>query len=270
MQPAKAYFLVEGSSDAIAVQYNPNEFTLEKLAQIAEIAIPGLDSPLQQYIHGQTEKLTLELFFDTTDFGTGAGAISVTTETDKIYELIKIDPASHAPPILTFLWNADFPGGDIGNRASAAASGTLRARSSAMLSAQSASGPLASANGSAGGGSGAMNSPLTAQRRKGFRCIMESIRQRFSLFSPEGVPLRATLSVTLREYKNLDDQLGELRTSRTDRVLVHAIAAGETLASIAHRHLGSPDRWRLIADSNGIDDPRRILPDRLLDIETPR
>ena len=53
----------------IPVQFNPTEYTLEKGAQIAEIAIPGLDSPILQFIRGQTEKLTLELFFDTTESG---------------------------------------------------------------------------------------------------------------------------------------------------------------------------------------------------------
>ena len=41
------------------------------------------------------------------------------------------------------------------------------------------------------------------QRRNAFRCIVESVKQKFTLFSPEGVPLRATLTVTLREYRQL-------------------------------------------------------------------
>ena len=41
--------------------------------QFAEIAIPGLDAPLQQFVRGQAEKLTLDLFFDTTDNGMGRG-----------------------------------------------------------------------------------------------------------------------------------------------------------------------------------------------------
>ena len=44
---------------------------------------------------------------------------------------------------------------------------------------------------------------LGNQRRNGFRCVLESVRQKFTLFSPDGVPLRATLTVTLREYKTL-------------------------------------------------------------------
>src|SRR5262245_40862120 len=123
-QLRKALFHVEWADrkpEDIAVQYNPTEFTLDKGAQFGEIQIPGLDSPLQQYVRGNSEKLTLDLFFDTTESGMGAGATSVTSETDKIYQLIKIEPKRHAPPILTFIWNDQFPGSSIGAAPGAAA-----------------------------------------------------------------------------------------------------------------------------------------------------
>src|SRR3954452_13173683 len=99
---AKATLTAEystGSLEVFDVQYNPTEFSLDKGAQLAEIAIPGLDSPLLQFVRGQTEKLTLDLFFDTTEDGTGAGATPVTTLTDRFYSLVKIEPDGHAPPV---------------------------------------------------------------------------------------------------------------------------------------------------------------------------
>lgn len=92
------------------VQFNPTELAFDKQAQLAEIAIPGLDAPLQQFVRGNAEKLTLELFCDTTDQGIGIGARSVTSETDKFYQLVKIVPELHAPPVVTFSWNDEFPG----------------------------------------------------------------------------------------------------------------------------------------------------------------
>jgi len=96
------------------VQFNPTELTFEKQTQLAEIAIPGLDAPLQQYIHGGAEKLSLDLFCDTTDDGIGLNARSVTHETDKFYQLVKIVPTLHAPPVVTFSWNWEFPGNWVG------------------------------------------------------------------------------------------------------------------------------------------------------------
>jgi len=43
--------------ETIPVQFYPTEISLEKGAQIAEVAIPGLDSPLLQFVHGQNEKM---------------------------------------------------------------------------------------------------------------------------------------------------------------------------------------------------------------------
>lgn len=225
-QLAKAVIRVEwgpGNTEEIKVQYNPNELSLDKSAQFAEIAIPGIDAPLQQFVRGQSERMTLELFFDTTEDGMGKGATSVTTETDKIYGLLKIIPDRHAPPICTFVWNDKFPGCDI------------------------------SAN-------------LGNQRRNQFKCIVESVRQRFTLFNPDGVPLRATLSVTLREYKTLVEQLDQLNLSSPDRTHAHITARDETLAGIAHRYYEKPRNWRAIAEENGIEDPRRLEPGRVLTI----
>jgi LysM repeat protein len=221
---AHATILVEWAGpgrelEPIEVQYNPTEITFDKGAQIAEIGIPGLDAPLEQFVRGQAEKLTLELFFDTTDEGMGAGATSVTTRTDKIYQLVKIEPTRHAPPVCIVVWNQAFPGSSLDTLSTKTVNGTSR---------------------------------------HGFRCIVENVRQKFTLFSPEGVPLRATLTVTFREYRALEQQLTQLKLSSPDRTHAHVVEAGDTLARVAHRYYERPDQWRPIAEENGIDDPRRL------------
>jgi hypothetical protein len=213
--------------EAIPVQFNPTEFTLDKSAQIAEITIPGLDAPLQQFVRGQAEKLTLDLFFDTTEQGMGGDAVSVTTWTDRVYQLLKIEPTRHAPPICTLVWNAQFPGSAIGS----------------LTEVQ-----------------------VGNQKRNGFQCIVESVKQKFTLFSPKGVPLRATLTVTLREYKTLEQQLDHLGLSSPDRRHSHVVQRGETLAGIAVQHYDRPGEWRPIADANNIENPRRMAPGTFLTI----
>ncbi len=248
-QVSKALLYVEWHQRAperIPVQYNPTEYTLDKTAQIAEIQIPGLDSPLQQFVRGNSEKLTLELFFDTTEHGMGAGATSVTTETDKIYQLIKIEPTRHAPPICTFVWSDQYPGSSVGGAQGSAAAGAVL-----------------SAAGSIGAAAGAA---LGNQRRNGFRCIVEGVKQKFTLFSSEGVPLRATVTVTLREYKTLDDQMKRLKLSSPDRTHAHVLQQGDSLASVAHHHYERAAAWRAIADYNQVEDPRRINAGKFLEV----
>jgi hypothetical protein len=233
-QLAKAVILVRwsnGSNESVEVQYNPTEIAFDKGAQLAEISIPGLDAPLQQYIRGQAEKLTLELFFDTTDEGMGDTVRSVTTLTDRIYRLVKVEPERHAPPVCVFVWNQAFPGSTIGSLTDVTVSG---------------------------------------QRRHGFQCVVESVRQKFTLFSPRGVPLRATLTVTLREYRTLEQQLDQLRLSSPDRTHSHVLERGDTLARIADRYYERPGEWRPIAEANAIEDPRRLTPGTFLRIPRTR
>jgi nucleoid-associated protein YgaU len=127
--------------------------------------------------------------------------------------------------------------------------------------------PVVTAAGSVGAAAlAAASAPLGNQRRNGFRCVMEQIKQKFTLFSPDGVPLRATLTVTLREYKTLDDQLKQLNLSSPDRTHAHVVEQGDTLDSIANRYYGRPNDWRAIADENSIYDPRRVMPGKVLQV----
>lgn len=257
----------DGALEDIEVQYNPTEYSLDKSAQIAEVQIPGLDSPLQQYVRGQTEKLTVEFFFDTTDQGMGAGAISVTRETDKIYQLVKIEPTRHAPPICDFIWADQFPGSSIGSAGGGAAAGAGRAISGVVAGAAAAVGSALAAAGSVSSTALAgAASALGSQRRNGFSFIVETIKQKFTLFSPEGVPLRATLTCTLREYKTLQDQIDQLRLSSPDRTHVHVLQQGESLAAVARRYYDTPRDWRAVAAANGIDDVRRLVPGAVLTV----
>jgi nucleoid-associated protein YgaU len=205
------------------VQYNPSELSLEKNVQLGEITIPGLDAPLQQFVYGQAEKLTVELFFDTTEDGMGANATSVTTETDQIYKLVKVESDSHAPPVVTFIWNEHFSGDTL----------------------------------TAGSGN---------QLRNSFTGVVESIRQQFLLFSPEGVPLRAKINLVLREYRTLEEQLNQLRLNSPERTHSRLLQAGESLSTVAGKYYQRPGDWRTIAIENDIEDPRRLTPGTVLSI----
>jgi hypothetical protein len=224
--PAEAKLVVHwvaAPEEEIGILYNPTELAFEKSVQLAEITIPGLNAPLQQFVRGQAEKLTVDLFFDTTDLGMGAGATSVTRQTDRVYALTRIEPAGHAPPLVSFVWGEAVPGRH-----------------------------LPAATGS--------------QARETFRGIVESVRQKLTLFSPEGIPLRATLSVTFREFVPLHEQLPRTNKSSPDKSHAHVLRERETLAHVAASHYLRPGAWRPIAEDNGIDDPRRLAAGRLLRI----
>ena len=71
----------------IAALFNPERYTVSKSFQLAEIGIPGLDSPVVQYVRGQNEKISMELFFDTTDGGMIGEVTDVRDSTTAVYQL---------------------------------------------------------------------------------------------------------------------------------------------------------------------------------------
>lgn len=203
----------DSQGKSLFVQYNPAELTFTKGAQVAEIPIPGLDTPLLQFVRGQAETLTLELFFDSTEDGTGPTAKPVTKLTDEFYDLVKIDPKTHAPPVLLFTWGGTaFPG----------------------------------------------------HRRDGFRCVVTSVRQQFTMFAPDGTPLRARLTVELKEYKPLLQQLHELGLESADHTKSVVVRDGDTITGLAYREYGDDRAWRRIADENRIDDPLSVAAGAIL------
>jgi hypothetical protein len=212
-------------STRFEADYNPTEFTLSKNAQFAEHPIPGLDSPILQFVRGQAETTSIDLFFDTSDNGMGRTATAVTTKTDPFYRLVKIDGSQHAPRICLFSWGT-----------------------------------------SGFAGSNFADGWESQKRHHGLHCVIESMRQRFTLFSSEGLPLRATLTVGLKEYKSVQKQLDELNLQSADQTHAYTLRQGETLNDVANAVYGDPNAWRPIAELNHVTDPLAVPAGSILEI----
>jgi hypothetical protein len=95
-----------------------------------------------------------------------------------------------------------------------------------------------------------------------FRCVLESVAQRFTMFLEDGTPVRATLNVSFREYQPV-----EIEVQRGLFVLppsLRTIDKGDTLSKLAADALGDPGAWCAIAEANDIDNPRTLDPGRTL------
>jgi len=195
--------------------FNPKELSVEKSNQFAEVNIPGLSSPILQFVRGNARSVTLDLFFDTyeqgtdvrlfTDRITGWDAGSMFSKIPK--GLMDIDSDLHAPPICILIWGAFV-----------------------------------------------------------FQCIIERVTKKFTMFLPEGIPVRATLSVTLKEYSEVDKQLIEIAFLSADLTKRWVVTQGDSLWSISNKKYGNPGEWRLIAEANKIDNPRLLNPGQELKI----
>ena len=97
--PKRARITKVHNGDFFDVSFNPEEYTLSRDNNFAAQAIPGLSSPLLQFVNGNVRTLEMELFFDTFE-----AKKDVRDETNKVIDLLKIDSDLHAPPILTVSW----------------------------------------------------------------------------------------------------------------------------------------------------------------------
>ncbi len=95
-----------------------------------------------------------------------------------------------------------------------------------------------------------------------FRGVLERADQRFTLFLPSGVPVRATVDVSFKEYVEPSDQGGG--QSSADFTTRHVVQRGDTLSGIAGREYGDPGLWRIIAEENGMDEPLALQPGQVL------
>jgi nucleoid-associated protein YgaU len=194
--------ILEGAraGEQIRVLFNPTEYAIERANTFKSTAIPGLSGPLLQFLNGEADVLSMELFLD--DYTDPApGGRGVEQRLADLASLLEIDRDLHAPPPVRFVWG-----------------------------------------------------------RLAFKAIIEKISRKITLFQPEGIPARATVGVTFKEYKSLPDLIFEPRLQSADKSKRRVIVGLDSLWALAAREYGDPARWRDIADHNDLDDPRAVAP----------
>ncbi len=98
-----------------------------------------------------------------------------------------------------------------------------------------------------------------------FKAVLADVTQKFTLFLPDGTPVRATLDVTFRQtedeglFPKQNPTSGGLPGHRT-----RIVKAGETLDWIASQEYGEAKHWRYIAEVNRIDNPFQMKPGTVL------
>jgi nucleoid-associated protein YgaU len=103
-----------------------------------------------------------------------------------------------------------------------------------------------------------------------FKAIIERLQVRFTYFASDGMPLRAKVDLTLKQWKDEGQLPLQNPTSSTPTLhTVHVLMPGETLDRVAAIHYRDPTRWRLIAEANQIEDPLDVAPGTSLVVPEP-
>jgi nucleoid-associated protein YgaU len=200
----------------IKALFNPNTYSVAKVVSWGP-ATSGNNSggnksgqsevkknaPALEFGGGQSRKLNLELFFDTTE-ETDESQRDVRKKTNQVAKLTRIvrDLKPHPrPPICVVSWGNALTGSDF---------------------------------------------PFTG--------VVTQLTQRFTLFRADGTPVRATLTLEFTEY--LDPKKDQLETD--PEFTTRLFKRGDSLSAIAAEAYSDPTLWRVVAEANQLDDPRKI------------
>jgi hypothetical protein len=106
-----------------------------------------------------------------------------------------------------------------------------------------------------------------------FKAVARRLDVNYTLFRPDGTPLRALCALMLVQVEKADSRSGsgaapaQNPTTRANAKLgVHVLLDGDSLPSIAYAAYGDATRWREIAQANAIDDPLVLERGRALTI----
>lgn len=98
-----------------------------------------------------------------------------------------------------------------------------------------------------------------------FQAVISHLSISYTLFLPDGTPIRARANITFTQNDHDDDPLpAQNPTSRTDPRKTRVVRAGERLDYIAYEEYGESHHWRFLAEANGIDHVEALKPGQVL------
>lgn len=98
-----------------------------------------------------------------------------------------------------------------------------------------------------------------------FNAVITQISQKFTLFSAEGTPVRATCTVSFQQEKDEAHLAPQNPTSGgIGGERFWTVSEGDTLGWIAYQTYGQSHRWREIADANHLTSVRELMPGTVL------
>lgn len=97
-----------------------------------------------------------------------------------------------------------------------------------------------------------------------FKGVVTDLKQTYTMFMPNGMPVRARVELTLKSVTDVANQKKESPFESPDRTKYRTVHQGEHLWNLAVQEYGDPELWRFIAKENGLMDPLDLRPGQVL------
>ena len=229
--PTKLCFVaLDDGEREFYVQYNPTALKIDKGASWKEAENMSTETGLE-FTKVEPRTISMELFFDTTQATPGSEKAA---DDSSEYDDVREKWVNH---LMSFT-NADFEAKDVKIE-------TGEEKSSK---------------------SGKTGHPTRVKLLwKGIDiiCVVEKVGVNYTMFASDGTPLRASVSLSLKEWMLGKAGAGTASSSDVaiggERVQIVAPEAGQTIFTIAE---ANGCTWQELAEFNDIDDPLNIPPDK--------
>ena len=97
-----------------------------------------------------------------------------------------------------------------------------------------------------------------------FKGVVTDIKQTFTMFMPNGMPVRARVELTLKSVTDLAEEKRKRPFESPDRTKYRTVHQGEHLWNFAAQEYGDAELWRVIAKENGLMDPLDLKPGQVI------
>ena len=92
------------------------------------------------------------------------------------------------------------------------------------------------------------------------RCVLKSASIAYKLFQPNGIPLRAVITASFTDNSDDTTRVAMAQDQSPDLTHLRVIKTGDKLPVLCNEIYGDPRLYLRVAQANGIDDFRNILP----------
>lgn len=100
----------------------------------------------------------------------------------------------------------------------------------------------------------------TGLRPSEYKFFVTKIAVDYTLFLPDGTPVRAKCDVSLEQVAPRKDEFNARQKQSPDHAKLYTVKKGDTLQGIAMAEYDDPREWRRIAKTNKLDDPLSLRP----------
>jgi len=91
-----------------------------------------------------------------------------------------------------------------------------------------------------------------------FKCQLISLSVKFTLFSPEGIPLRAELDCGFKRFVDYNTKLKEEDNKSPDMTRIITIKEGDSLPLLCYEHYGATKYYLQVARQNALASPLNL------------